>query len=56
MSLLEQRTFLAMTLSRFEWGLPKDSVHNNGLKLQGQGSLLPGAVEPVSMIFKELAY
>ncbi|KAI9307943.1 cytochrome P450 [Cunninghamella echinulata] len=32
-SLAEQRTFLAMLLRKFEWDIPENSVHKNGIRL-----------------------
>ncbi|CDH52107.1 cytochrome p450 [Lichtheimia corymbifera JMRC:FSU:9682] len=40
-SLMEQRVFLTMLLREYEWSLPEDSIHNNGLITHGLGATQP---------------
>ncbi|KAI8373856.1 cytochrome P450 [Blakeslea trispora] len=41
MSLLFQRIFLCMMLTRYEWMLPEDSIHKNGLITEGAFLVAP---------------
>ncbi|CDS05134.1 hypothetical protein LRAMOSA07663 [Lichtheimia ramosa] len=40
-SMMEQRVFLTMLLREYEWSLPEDSIHKNGLITQGLGATQP---------------
>ncbi|ORZ22410.1 cytochrome P450 [Absidia repens] len=44
-SLAEQRTFLVMLLRKYEWELPEDSIHRNGVKIQNFQNAAPESLE-----------
>ncbi|KAL1928190.1 hypothetical protein VTP01DRAFT_3106 [Rhizomucor pusillus] len=48
-SLAEQRVLLAMLLRKYEWTLPEDSAHKDGVKL---GSFLNVAPQNLTIVFK----
>lgn len=55
MSLVEQKVFLSMLLARYDWWLPKDSIHKDSLQLyKGAGSGLAGQIADLDIEFMEL--
>ncbi|CAO3594952.1 unnamed protein product [Absidia cylindrospora] len=44
-SLAEQRTFLAMLLRKYEWSLPEDSIHRNGVQIGNFQNVAPESLD-----------
>lgn len=41
MSLAEQRVLLSMMAKKFQWSLPKDSIHKDGMDVEGMDVMGP---------------